>query len=172
MNGLIQIYTGDGKGKTTAVFGLALRAVGNGLKTIVIQFLKGGEISGEVKEAIEKNIFSVERFGSSKLVLPDDIDPTHLKEAKSALARVKELVVSGEFDIVIADEIITAFLLKLVSEEEILEIMSSKNPNVELVLTGRGATKKMIERADLVTEMREVKHYFLKGLPARKGIEF
>jgi len=166
-----QIYTGDGKGKTTAAFGLALRAVGHGMKVIVIQFLKGGNPSGEVVAARRFGLFDVESFGAEDFYLPIEESAEHLDEALNAVNRVRELLVSGEYDIVIADEIVTAMHLGLISEDDVVETMNVKPLNTELILTGRGATQRIIDEANLVTEMREIKHYFSDGVPAREGIE-
>jgi cob(I)alamin adenosyltransferase len=168
---MVHIYTGDGKGKTTAAFGLALRAFGRGLKVAIIQFLKGAEPSGEVLASQKLNLFHIERFGANKFFLPGDKDPAHFDEARKGFNRAKELASSGEYDLVIADEIIVACKFGLLSETDLLDLIRARNKNTELVLTGRGATENLIAAADLVTEMRAIKHYFNNCIPARKGIE-
>jgi len=134
--GLVQVYTGDGKGKTSAAFGLALRAIGRGLKVYIIQFIKGGFDYGE--------LYVVEK-------LPN---------------------LTVKYDLVILDEINIAVSLRLIDLKEVVKLIKNKPSNVELILTGRYAPKEIIESADLVTEMKEVKHPYTKGLPPRKGIEF
>lgn len=168
----VQIYTGNGKGKTTAAFGLALRAVGQDLKVIVVQFLKGGNPSGEVLIAQAKRLFSIERFGAEGFCYDCDDNLEHKAEAQKGLARLTELLQTGEYDMVVADELVTAVHVGLLSETQIIDLIDSKPPSTELVLTGRGASEKLIAEADLVTEMREIKHYFNKGVPAREGIEY
>ncbi len=170
--GYIQIYTGNGKGKTSAALGLALRAAGRGLNTIIVQFMKG-QYYGEI-DAVKKleGFVIIEQFGHPTFCrFADTPDPADVKRAQSALSRVQELMGSRSCDIIVADEIITAVLFKLVKEEDVLDVMKTKPEGMELVLTGRGATELMIEAADLVTEMREVKHYYSKGIEAREGIE-
>jgi cob(I)alamin adenosyltransferase len=170
--GYIHIYTGNGKGKTSAALGLALRAAGRGFKTIIVQFMKGRHY-GEL-DAVKKmeGLVTIEQFGHPTFCrFADTPDPADVKRAQSALSRVQELMGSRSCDIIVADEIITAVLFKLVKEEDVLEVMRTKPEGIELVLTGRGATELMTEAADLVTEMREVKHYYSKGVEAREGIE-
>ncbi len=170
--GKTQIYTGDGKGKTTAAFGLALRAAGRGMRVIVVQFLKGAEPSGEVIAAREHDLFTVERFGAAEFCVDPENNPEHGREAKKALARVGDLLAAREHDIVIADEIVTAMHIGLISESEVLEAIEKSSSETEFILTGRGATDALIDKADLVTGMRDIKHYFRDNVPAREGIEF
>ncbi|MDH7563954.1 MAG: cob(I)yrinic acid a,c-diamide adenosyltransferase [Candidatus Bathyarchaeota archaeon] len=170
--GLIQVYTGDGKGKTSAAFGLALRAVGRGLKVYVIQFIKGGFDYGELYVIDRLPNFCLKAFGRGQFVTSDPPGEEDVRLAEEALKLAKDVVGSGEFDVVVLDEVNVALTLRLVSLEEVLKLIKKKPDHVELVLTGRGAPKEMIEVADLVTEMREIKHPFHKGLRARKGIEF
>lgn len=168
----IQIYTGNGKGKTTAAFGLALRAIGRGLNVIVIQFLKGGEPSGEVIAATEKGLFNIERFGAEGFYLDSDNNKEHRSEAEKAFNRLNELMETEEYDLIVADELITAMHVGLLTEEQVIDLIDKKPACTELIMTGRGATGKIIAEVDLVTEMREVKHYFDNGVPAREGIEY
>jgi cob(I)alamin adenosyltransferase len=170
--GYVHIYTGNGKGKTTAALGLALRAAGRGLKTHLVQFMKGrnyGELEG-VK--MTGGRITIEQFGDpSFCTFTETPDPKDVKRACSALARIHELMKAHACVILIADEVITACMFKLITEDDILDAIRAKPEGMELVLTGRGATERMIEAADLVTEMKEIKHYYIKGVEAREGIE-
>jgi cob(I)alamin adenosyltransferase len=172
MTGYVQVYTGNGKGKTTAALGLALRAAGRGLETLIIQFLKA-QPSGEV-ESVKKlePLVKIERFGREGFITvkdgPDDEDRAR---ARAGLDRAREAVQSGEFAIVVLDEINTAVHFGLLPESDVLDLLADRPRDVELVLTGRYAPASFIERADLVTEMTEIKHYFDQGVRAREGIE-
>lgn len=181
--GLVQVYTGAGKGKTSAAFGLALRAVGRGLKVLVVQFIKGGFDYGELYSAKRLKNLELRAFGRGKFVL---VSGRSLKTrlpvrrrcerdtelAKEALELAAQGVKSGRYDVVILDEINVALQLGLLELGEVIELIRSKPKHVELVLTGRGAPTELIEIADLVTEMREIKHPYKKGIAPRKGIEF
>ncbi|MDI3472719.1 MAG: cob(I)alamin adenosyltransferase [Thermotogaceae bacterium] len=169
--GLIQVYTGDGKGKTTAALGLALRAYLHGFKVAFIQFMKGTNYG---EDRISKLLpgFHLEKFGRKEFVNPESPDPRDIDEAKKALYRCKELAFSGEFDLLVMDEINVAMTFKLISVEEVLDFLKSKPSNLEIVLTGRYAPKEIIEIADLVSEIKEIKHPYIKGIPARRGIEY
>jgi cob(I)alamin adenosyltransferase len=171
-NGLVQVYTGNGKGKTTAAFGLALRAIGRGLKVYVIQFIKGGFDYGELYVVDKLPNLKLKAFGRGKFVTEKPAGKEDIKLAEEALTLAEETVMSGEYDIVILDEINVALSLKLIKIEKVLELIKNKPKHVELILTGRYAPNEIIEAADLVTEMREVKHPFNKGYQARKGIEY
>lgn len=170
--GQIQVYTGDGKGKTTASLGLALRAVGRGLKVCMVQFIKGSVQYGE-HFASEKlaPFLTIHQTGRDGWILRDKIDPADIGIAQQTLALAKRTVTSGEYDLVILDEINGAAWFGLISVEEIIDLMGAKPPGVELVLTGRNADERVVAKADLVTEMREVKHYYQAGIQARAGIE-
>jgi len=170
--GLIQVYTGNGKGKTSSAFGLALRAMGRGLKVYVIQFIKGGFDYGELYIVDKLPNLKLKAFGRGKFVTEKPPNKKDVKLAVEALALAEEVVKSGEYDIVILDEINVALNLKLIHLEKVLELIRNKPAHVELVLTGRYAPKEIIEAADYVTEMKEVKHPFSKGCQARKGIEY
>jgi cob(I)alamin adenosyltransferase len=170
--GLIQVYTGNGKGKTTAALGLAFRATGRGLKVCMIQFMKGGGPYGEQ--------IAAERLAPQLTIIQTgrpgwvDKDNPHEKDkelAREALAMAAKAVTGGEYDLVILDEVNGAVSMGLLPVDDLLALMRDKPPLVELVLTGRNAHEKVIEGADLVTEMREVKHYYKTGVPARVGIE-
>lgn len=170
--GQIQVYTGDGKGKTTASLGLALRAVGRGLKVCMVQFIKGSVPYGE-HFASEKlaPLLTIHQTGRDGWILRDKLDPADIGIAQQTLALAKRTVTSGEYDLVILDEINGAAWFGLISVEEIIDLMGAKPPGVELVLTGRNADERVVAKADLVTEMREVKHYYQAGIQARMGIE-
>jgi len=171
--GLIQIYTGDGKGKTTAALGLAIRAVGHGLRVYIIQFMKGrsgyGEIEGLMRLQPECQL---EHFGAEGWVHKGENIEEHIQEVRKAFMRAQELIISTEWDIVILDEIVNAIWFELITEGEVMELLNKKPPNVELVLTGRNASQGLIARADLVTEMVSRKHPFEQGIMARLGIEY
>ncbi len=170
--GYIQVYTGNCKGKTTASLGLAFRAMGHGLKTYIGQFIKKHPY-GEVESVgMVSPYITIEQYGRGAFI---HVSETHSAEdiecARKGLARAASVMLSGEYNIIVLDEILTACHFKLVSSGDILEIISKKPYGVELVLTGRNAPADILEAADLVTEMTEVKHYYKKGVPARTGIE-
>lgn len=169
---MIQVYTGNGKGKTTAALGLALRAVGHGCKVIIIQFLKGQEISGERVSARLLapllTIIPMGRHGFINTVNPDSQDK---QLARKALEYAKELMRKNACDILILDEINVAVAYNLVPVQDLLEVMDSKPEYMELILTGRNALPKILEKADLVTEMRSLKHYYDKGIRDRISSE-
>jgi cob(I)alamin adenosyltransferase len=171
-NGLVQVYTGNGKGKTTAAFGLALRAVGRGLKVYVIQFIKGGFDYGELYVVDKLPNLELRAFGRGKFIKEKPAGKEDVKLAEEALALAEAVVKSGEYDIVILDEINVALHLRLIKTEKALELIKNRPKHVEIILTGRYAQNEIIEAADLVTEMKEVKHPFNKGYQARKGIEY
>jgi len=167
--GKIHIYTGDGKGKTTAALGLALRAIGAGYRVYIVQFLKGQDYS-ELKSLKPLKKITVKRFGEKTFIHKVGTNPDIIA-ARSALNWSKQVVKSGKFDIVILDEIFLASFFKLISTVEVIKLIKNKPKNVELILTGRKASPQVIRLADYVTEMKEVKHPYQKGLKARKGIE-
>lgn len=170
--GLVQVYTGDGKGKTSAAFGLALRAIGRGLKVYVVQFIKGGFDYGELYMVDKLPNFKLKAFGRGRFVMEEPPSKEDVKLSEEALALAEEVVKSGEYDVVILDEINVALNLKLINLDDVLELIKNKPKHVELILTGRYARKEIIEAADLVTEMKKIKHPFNKGYEARKGIEY
>ncbi|WP_372713459.1 cob(I)yrinic acid a,c-diamide adenosyltransferase [Ilyobacter sp.] len=170
MRGYIQVYTGNGKGKTTASLGLIVRALGNNLKVYMGQFMKGQRY-GELN-TLEKLGVLVERFGTEECLMSrDDVSELDIKKAKEGYKRVLEVLLSKKYDLVILDEICVSTYFNLITEEEILHLMKVKPLETELVLTGRYAPEKVIEQADLVTEMKEIKHYYEQGVMARDGIE-
>ena len=168
--GLVHIYTGNGKGKTTAALGLALRMLGNEGRVIMIQFLKSANVYGEQRKAQECGIV-VESYGLPKFVHGKP-EPEEIEAAKKALERAKEVAKSGEWDLVILDEICVALGFKMIELEEVKKLIKEKSPNTELVLTGRYCPEELYELADYVTEMKEIKHPYHKGEVARKGIEY
>ncbi|MDP8255169.1 MAG: cob(I)yrinic acid a,c-diamide adenosyltransferase [Candidatus Alcyoniella australis] len=170
--GYVQVYTGNGKGKTTAALGLALRAAGRGIKTYIGQFMKG-QLYGELKGAqMLGGLVTIEQFGRDEFVhVTKPPDPRDVDKAQQCLAALRKALISGEYSIVVADEINTALWFGLLSIEQALELIKLRPEGIELVLTGRYAPESLIEAADLVTEMREVKHYYTNHVPARDGIE-
>jgi cob(I)alamin adenosyltransferase len=171
--GLVQIFTGNGKGKTTAALGTVLRAAGHGLKISVIFFIKGHFDQGEYKTLRSLPNVKVQAFGLRQFIPENEkADPKEAAQAKAALATAKADITGGKYDLVVLDEINCACFFGLIKTEDVLQLIKDKPPHVELILTGRNATKKLIEAADLVTEMRKIKHPYDKGIGARKGIEY
>jgi cob(I)alamin adenosyltransferase len=169
--GYVQVYTGDGKGKTTASLGLVLRAAGQRLRVVVVQFMKSNPKWGEVV-ALRRLGVPVEQVGLDHWVVEGEATKEDLAAAAAGFARARALVDSGEHDLVVLDELVTAWFFGLVPLKDILDLMASKPETVELVVTGRHAPEEIIAAADLVTEMRPLKHYSDMGVPARRGIEF
>ena len=168
--GYVQVYTGNGKGKTTAALGLSIRAMGAGFKVFIAQFLKQGDYS-EIKALQKfKGQLTIEQYGLGKFVRgkPSDED---IRAGGKAYERIKEILKKGEHDLVIIEEGNVAAMFNIIPEEKLLELIDLKPDNVELVITGRWASPAVIEKADLVTEMKEIKHYYTKGVMARVGIE-
>lgn len=170
--GYVQVYTGNCKGKTTAALGIAFRAMGHGLKTYMGQFMKGQEY-GELRAArMVAPYVTIEQYGSDTWVhVQKPPDPADVAMAKAGLERATAAMTSGQYNLVIFDEIITAHFFGLITIEEVLDIISSKPDGVEVIMTGRYAPPELVAAADLVTEMVEVKHYFDQGVHARDGIE-
>jgi cob(I)alamin adenosyltransferase len=167
--GYIQVYTGDGKGKTTAALGLTLRALCAGGRVYFGQFMKGQDYS-ELKAAEYFENLTWAQFGDPSFVMgkPSESDIAH---AKSGLAQVNEALASGRYDVVVLDEVKTAMSCGVLSPAEVLDVLSRRCGQTEAVLTGRGALREIIDAADLVTELREIKHYYRAGVDARVGIE-
>lgn len=168
--GYTQVYTGNGKGKTTAAIGLAIRAAGAGLNVFIIQFIKMGDYS-EIK-ALKRysDHITVEQFGLGRFA-DGKPKPEDIEAAQKGLERVKAVMATNQYDVFIMEEANVAVKLGLFAVQDLLNIIINKPPDKELVITGRGASPRIIESADLVTEMKPVKHYFQKGVPARVGIE-
>ena len=169
--GLVMVYTGDGKGKTTAALGLAFRAAGHGLKVLAVHFLKGRDY-GEAKAAECFPHFDVVKAGREKFVNRDNPDPEDLRLAKEGLARAKEAAANGEYDLIVLDEVNVALNYNLVTLDEVLGLIDSRVPGVNLVLTGRNAPPEILEKADMVSEVKDIKHHFASGIKAREGIEY
>ena len=176
--GLIQIYTGDGKGKTTAAFGLALRAAGQGNKVLIYQFLKPPTL--DIGERFALQLGAV-RIKVEVLDVPWDISQSFNNEKKiskmrvaisEAIEKIAETAEKRFYDVLILDEIVFCLSRDLAKLEDIKNIINKRDPRVEIVLTGRGATKELIELADLVTEMKSIKHPYDRGIYARRGIEY
>lgn len=170
MKGYVHIYTGEGKGKTTAAFGLALRAAGAGHKVFIAQFVKGMKYS-EI-DAVKRfsDLITIKQYGRDCFIHgePNEED---IRAARLGLKEVKKIMVSGNYQMVILDEANIATFYKLFSVDDLLELIQIRPENVEVVITGRYADPRILDKADLVTEMREVKHYYKQGVMARTGIE-
>ncbi len=170
--GFIQIYTGNGKGKTSAAIGLVVRAAGAVLKTYFVQFMKVFPYS-EIKSLARLNDFIViEQFGKDDFIFrKEDPNENEKNEVLRGLMKAEEKMLSGEFDIIVLDEICVSIYFKLFSEKDVLDFIDKKPDNVELILTGRYCPKSIIEKADLVSSIEEVKHYYTQGVLSRKGID-
>jgi len=173
--GLLIVYTGDGKGKTTAALGMCIRAAGYKKKVKIIQFIKGTWHYGELDGIrLLSDYVELEQLGKGFVGIIDDKEDisTHIKAAEKTLAKCREEMLSGKWDILIFDEINVALGLNLIKVDDVLEILDQKPEHLHIVMTGRNAPKELIDRADLVTEMREVKHPYQKGILAQQGVDF
>jgi cob(I)alamin adenosyltransferase len=168
--GYVQVYTGDGKGKTTAALGLALRASGHGMHTYIGQFLKGQQY-GELDALRDHPCITIEQYGDPRCIRHEEITPELVAQARRGLERAQEAMLSGKYEIVVLDEVNVAIWFGLLAVEEVLAILDQRPERVEVILTGRRAPQELIDRADLVTEVREVKHYYTQGVVAREGVE-
>jgi len=170
MNGYVQVYTGDGKGKTTAAMGLALRAAGAGLKVFIAQFVKSEKYSEVIALERLSDLVTCRQYGSGCWLAgqPDEED---VQLARSGLDEVRRIIAAGGHDVVILDEANIATHFGLLSANDLTALIDIKPPGVELIFTGRKADPRLIERADLVSEVCEIKHYYQKGVLARKGID-
>ncbi len=175
--GYVQVYTGDGKGKTTATMGLALRALGQGKTVSITMFTKGGDDYGEIKAFnklqpdIRKNL-RIEQAGLDRIIFASNKNDEDKKIMQAGWENAKKIINSGKTDVVILDELNIALDLKLIDEEDVLKTIKNKPENVEIVLSGRNAHKNIIDAADLVSNIQLVKHYWDKGITARRGIEY
>ena len=167
--GLIQVYTGDGKGKTTAALGLALRAAGQGMRVGFIQFIKG-ETCGEHRFVSRYHPFEIVQMGGGGRRAGSGDEPS--AAARHTLSYAREQMLSGRYDLLVLDEVLVAIRKGLITTQAVLDLMAARPDAVELVLTGRDAPPEIVARADLVTEMRLIKHPFQKGIAARAGIEY
>jgi cob(I)alamin adenosyltransferase len=168
--GYVQIYTGDGKGKTTAALGLALRASGRGMRTYIGQFMKGQQY-GELDALRDHPCITIEQYGDPCCIRREEVTPQHIAQARHGLERARAAMLSGQYDIVVLDEVNVAIWFGLLDVGEVLAFLDERPERVEVILTGRLAPRALIDRADLVTEMCEVKHYYTQGVMAREGIE-
>ena len=166
----IHLYTGNGKGKTTAAIGLAIRAAGHGMKTYIGQFMKG-QVYGELKVLNDHPFITIEQYGDTKCIRKEDVTQTHIDQARLGLKKVSDAMLSGQYDILVMDEINVTVWFGLLEVEDVLDVLAQRTENVEVILTGRNAPEELIKAADLVTEMKEIKHYYTKGVLARDGIE-
>ena len=170
--GLVQIFTGDGKGKTSAALGAVLRASGHGLRVHIVFFMKGDYPYGERNVLSKLPNVTTASYGQLEFVDPSNIKPEEIKQAKQALAAAREAMLSGKYDIVVLDEVNVAVAFKLIGVDDVLSLIRDKPQNVELILTGRKADAELIKSADLVTEMLKIKHPYDKKISARMGIEY
>ncbi len=170
--GLVQVLTGNGKGKTSAALGSILRATGHGLKVFIVFFMKGKYPYGEFSSLPKLPNVEVASFGLRCLIDRNNINPEEIKQAELALKTAHEAMLSGKYDMVVLDEVNVAVYFKLIALDDVIKLIEQKPPEVELILTGRYAEGAVIELADLVTEMMKVKHPYDKGVKARKGIEY
>jgi cob(I)alamin adenosyltransferase len=170
--GYIQVYTGNGKGKSTAAIGLAVRAAGAGLKTFIIQFMKEYPYSEINSLKLLDKWITVEQYGKDDYVYKNELPRAKdIETAFKAIKRAEEVILNGGYDIVILDEIIVSVYFKLFSVTDVLNLINKKPENVELILTGRYCPAEISDKADLVTEMKEIKHYYSRNILSRKGIE-
>ncbi len=172
LEGLVQVYTGNGKGKTTAAIGLGIRAIGHGYKVCMIQFLKPKNTYGEHKTVKKIKNFAIKSYGIKQFAKPGGTQILYEELSKNAFDYASKTVMSGKYDVIILDEINFATAYGYVKLEDVIRLIEQKPKNVELVLTGRDAPKEIVEKADLVTVMQETKHPYKKGIKARKGIEY
>lgn len=170
---MVQIYTGNGKGKTTASLGISIRALGRNHKVCLIQFMKKNFEYGEIQFLEKQEGITIHQYGTDKLINPNAPAQIDFDEAEKAAIKAYEMISSNNFDLIVIDEINVAVAWKLIPLQKQLDLMDlAKKHKAEVVMTGRYATEEAIRNADLVTEMKEIKHYFNAGVNARMGIEF
>ncbi len=170
--GIVQVFTGNGKGKTSAALGAVIRALGHGLKVFIVFFMKGKYPYGEFSTLSKLPNVNVASFGLRCLTDRANINPEEIEQAKLAMSAAREAMLSGNYNLVVLDEVNVAVNFKLIELDEVVRLIGDKPRNVELILTGRYADARLIELADLVTEMVKIKHPYDKGVKARKGIEY
>ncbi len=170
--GIVVVNTGDGKGKTTAALGMVLRAVGHGMRVLVMQFVKSDENTGELRALDNLESVTVKVMGAGFLNDPAVPLEKHKEAAKKALAYSWDAASSGDYGMIVLDEILFAVKEDLLTEEDVAGLISSRPDSVHLVMTGRGCPKSLIEKADIVTDMSDVKHSFADGIPAQPGVEY
>ena len=170
--GLVQLFTGDGKGKTSAAIGAVVRALGHGLKVYIVFFMKGAHPSGEFHILSQIKSVTMASFGSGNLVDSKSVKAEDREEAEKALAAAREAMLSGKYDLVVLDEVNVAVFFGLISVDDVLKLIEDKPQKVELILTGRRADTKIVQAADLVTECLKIKHPYDMGVGARGGVEF
>ncbi len=169
--GYIHVYTGNGKGKTTAAIGLAIRAAGAGLKVFFTQFIKKRKCSEHIALERFKDLIKIKQYGTG-FIMGKRPSQNAILSTNEGIEDIKRVISSGYYDVIILDEINGAIKNKLIDIEEIINLLDSKPDDIEIVLTGRDADERIVEKADLVTEMKIIKHYWDKGIKARKGIEY
>lgn len=172
LKGLVQVFTGEGRGKTSAAMGTAIRAAGNDLRVRIVAFMKASRSSGEWNILDGLPNVSVSRFGGDRMMNPNNPTPKDKEEAAVALAAGREALFNGEYDLVILDEINVASAWGLIDITDVIALIEGKPEAVELILTGRYADKEIIRRANLVTEMLNIKHPYEQGTEARKGFDY
>ncbi|QLH74868.1 MAG: cob(I)yrinic acid a,c-diamide adenosyltransferase [Methanomassiliicoccales archaeon] len=170
--GLVHVYTGEGKGKTTAALGLAVRAWGHGLRVCVIQFMKSGEDYGEIIALRRMEGIDVFQFGSDRLITKESVRKEDIELAEHALEFARNVLSSNDYDVVILDEVNVAMFFGLISPRDVIDVVRSRKEGTEVVLTGRNAPKEVLDEADLVTRMVAEKHPYDEGVIARKGVEY
>ena len=170
--GLVQIFTGDGKGKTSAAIGAVIRALGHGWKVYIVSFMKGDYPYGERSILSQLPNVTLESFGSEEFVDPANIKPEEKEQAQKALAAARQAMLEGEYDLVVLDEVNIAVAFGLLELDEVLKLLDEKPEDVELILTGRRADSRLVRSADLVTEMLKIKHPYDEGVAARGGVEY
>lgn len=171
MKGYIQVYTGNGKGKTTAALGLALRATGAGKKVFIAQFVKGRKYSET--EALKKYLphVAIKQYGRGCFIVREP-EKEDIKAAQRGLEEVRKIISEGKYDMVVLDEANIAIHYKLYTVNELIDVLDNRKEETEIIITGRYAPQILIEKADLVTEMKEIKHYYSSGIQAREGFEY
>jgi len=170
--GLVEVFTGDGRGKTSAALGTVLRALGHGLRVHITYFMKGDYPYGERRILSNLPNVSTASFGSAEFVNSSNVKPEEIEQAKQALSNARDAILSGDYDMVVLDEVNLAIAWKLIELDEVVKLIHDKPQNVELILTGRQADTKLIIMADLVTEMLNIKHPYNEGVMARAGIDY